>query len=76
MAEQNEEQDNRGLYAVLNLSPEASDEEIRRAYRQWAQLYHPDKYQSPNVCIVKLSITLLFPLRFAISSLPLFYSIS
>ncbi|CAL5187644.1 unnamed protein product [Lathyrus oleraceus] len=49
MAEQNEEQDNRELYAVLNLSPEASDEEIRRAYRQWAQLYHPDKYQSPNL---------------------------
>lgn len=33
------------LYALLHLSPEASDEEIRKAYRQWAQVYHPDKYQ-------------------------------
>ncbi|CAA6666783.1 unnamed protein product [Spirodela intermedia] len=33
------------LYALLHISPEASDEEIRRAYRQWAQVYHPDKYQ-------------------------------
>ncbi|KAL3829885.1 hypothetical protein ACJIZ3_018687 [Penstemon smallii] len=37
---------NRGLYALLHISPEASDEEIRRAYRQWAQVYHPDKYQA------------------------------
>ncbi|KAK9984683.1 hypothetical protein SO802_034208 [Lithocarpus litseifolius] len=36
---------NRELYALLNISPEASDEEIRKAYRQWAQIYHPDKYQ-------------------------------
>ncbi|KAI6707352.1 hypothetical protein NL676_010314 [Syzygium grande] len=35
----------RELYALLHVSPEASDEEIRRAYRQWAQVYHPDKYQ-------------------------------
>ncbi|KAK7252678.1 hypothetical protein RIF29_36796 [Crotalaria pallida] len=41
--------DNRELYALLNLSPEASDEEIRRAYRQWAQVYHPDKYQAPHM---------------------------
>ncbi|KAG5539861.1 hypothetical protein RHGRI_020172 [Rhododendron griersonianum] len=29
---------NRELYALLHLSPEASDEEIRKAYRQWAQM--------------------------------------
>ncbi|KAK6947582.1 DnaJ-like protein C11, C-terminal [Dillenia turbinata] len=40
---------NRELYALLNISPEASDEEIRRAYRQWAQIYHPDKYQAPHM---------------------------
>ncbi|CAN8316502.1 unnamed protein product [Cochlearia groenlandica] len=40
---------NRELYALLNLSPEASDEEIRKSYRQWAQVYHPDKYQSPQM---------------------------
>ncbi|OIV94613.1 hypothetical protein TanjilG_25837 [Lupinus angustifolius] len=45
MEEQNGGEDNRELYALLNLSPEASDEEIRKAYRQWAQVYHPDKYQ-------------------------------
>ncbi|KAF9613739.1 hypothetical protein IFM89_010249 [Coptis chinensis] len=37
---------NRQLYALLHISPEASDEEIRKAYRQFAQIYHPDKYQS------------------------------
>ncbi|XP_043809896.1 chaperone protein dnaJ 13 isoform X2 [Manihot esculenta] len=35
----------RELYAVLQVSPEATDEEIRKAYRHWAQVYHPDKYQ-------------------------------
>lgn len=49
MNEKNGEPNNRELYALLHVSPEASDEEIRRAYRQWAQVYHPDKYQSPQV---------------------------
>ena len=40
----------RELYALLHVSPEASDEEIRRAYRQWAQVYHPDKYRDLHVC--------------------------
>lgn len=40
---------NRELYALLNISPDASDEEIRKAYRQWAQVYHPDKYQAPQM---------------------------
>ncbi|OAY60025.1 chaperone protein dnaJ 13 isoform X1 [Manihot esculenta] len=38
-------QPKRELYAVLQVSPEATDEEIRKAYRHWAQVYHPDKYQ-------------------------------
>lgn len=42
---------NRELYALLNISPEASTEEIRKAYRQWAQVYHPDKYQAPQVSL-------------------------
>ncbi|KAH7864502.1 hypothetical protein Vadar_030230 [Vaccinium darrowii] len=42
-------QPNRELYALLHLSPKASDEEIRKAYRQWAQVYHPDKYQAPQM---------------------------
>ncbi|VFQ88432.1 unnamed protein product [Cuscuta campestris] len=40
---------NKELYALLNISPEASTEEIRKAYRQWAQVYHPDKYQAPQM---------------------------
>ncbi|KAJ4744930.1 Chaperone protein dnaJ 13 [Rhynchospora pubera] len=34
----------RDLYALLHLSPDASDEDVRKAYRHWAQVYHPDKY--------------------------------
>jgi hypothetical protein len=44
-----EPEDGRELYALLHLSPDASGEEIRRAYRQYAQIYHPDKYQDPQV---------------------------
>ncbi|GMP95832.1 hypothetical protein CsSME_00044722 [Camellia sinensis var. sinensis] len=47
---------NKELYALLHISPEASDEEIRKAYRQWAQVYHPDKYQSPKATL-SLSLT-------------------
>lgn len=39
----------RELYALLHLSPDASDDDVKRAYRQWAQVYHPDKHQSPQV---------------------------
>ncbi|KAJ7952500.1 chaperone protein dnaJ 13 [Quillaja saponaria] len=49
MKEGGEGQPNRELYALLHISPEASDEEIRKAYRQWAQVYHPDKYQAPHM---------------------------
>lgn len=31
-------------YKVLNVSPEASDEEVKRAYRDLARKYHPDNY--------------------------------
>ncbi|KAL5551169.1 hypothetical protein UlMin_001345 [Ulmus minor] len=49
MKEEDEGPPNRELYALLHISPEASDEEIRKAYRQWAQVYHPDKYQAPHM---------------------------
>lgn len=45
MKEEDAGPSNRELYALLNISPDASDEEIRKAYRQFAQVYHPDKYQ-------------------------------
>ena len=30
-------------YKVLEISPEATDEEVRKAYRKMAMKYHPDK---------------------------------
>jgi hypothetical protein len=49
MASTPEPEDGKELYALLHLAPDASNEEIRRAYRSFAQIYHPDKYQDPQV---------------------------
>ncbi|OIS99545.1 PREDICTED: chaperone protein dnaJ 13 [Nicotiana attenuata] len=49
MREEESGPQNRELYALLHISPEASDDEIRKAYRQWAQIYHPDKYQAAEM---------------------------
>ncbi|KAJ3201775.1 hypothetical protein HDU82_007884 [Entophlyctis luteolus] len=35
------------LYAVLNLERDASDEDIRNAYRRLSMIFHPDKHHSP-----------------------------
>lgn len=33
-------------YKVLNISPNATDDEVKKAYRDLAKKYHPDRYQN------------------------------
>lgn len=35
------------FYAILNVPRDASDDDIKKAFRQLAQAYHPDKHTDP-----------------------------
>ena len=37
--------DTLGYYARLNVSPDCSEEEIKKKYRQLVKFYHPDKVE-------------------------------
>ncbi|MBP5610244.1 MAG: DnaJ domain-containing protein, partial [Clostridia bacterium] len=35
-------------YQILGISPSATDEEVKEAYRNLARKYHPDNYTADN----------------------------
>ncbi|EIE26180.1 DnaJ-domain-containing protein, partial [Coccomyxa subellipsoidea C-169] len=43
------DEDETSYYAVLNVARDASEEEIKRAFRQLAQAYHPDKHTDASL---------------------------
>ncbi|TPX45885.1 hypothetical protein SeMB42_g02493 [Synchytrium endobioticum] len=46
--DQNTQSSTPNYYAVLNLSKQATEEDIKNSYRRLGLLYHPDKHQTPQ----------------------------
>ena len=40
-------------YKILEISPSASDAEVKKAYRTMAKKYHPDKLQTDDTALKK-----------------------
>ena len=42
-------------YKILEISKDASDNEVKKAYRKMAKKYHPDKLQGVSNDIIKMA---------------------
>ena len=42
-----------GAYSILEITPDATDAEVKKAYRNMAKKYHPDALQSKDVALLK-----------------------
>jgi DnaJ like chaperone protein len=40
-------------YRILDITPSATDAEVKKAYRSMAKKYHPDKLQSKDPALIK-----------------------
>ena len=40
-------------FRILEISPSATDSEVKKAYRSMAKKYHPDKLQSKDPAMIK-----------------------
>ncbi len=49
MSQLEEEDEHASYYAVLNVAKDASQEEIKKAYRTLANVFHPDKHRDANI---------------------------